>query len=270
MTTGSEVENIDNRGDLPPISEATQQKFLTAALVVLEVGVSAVPGFGGAVATALAAGRGSRSERRMLRELGDLRDELALVSAQAEARGESRSSSDPMPEDEEDRLLAVAELAVAHIRMTSDESKLRRLRRALGSLTAQTVTEEREQFMRLVCRYNELDVFILHVLSTVSMGTPLMIKDAPRIIWALVEEEFRSSYFESQIPAVTNTLEADGLLVRDQEGLVLADPEEEGRLISNMEPKLGLMLTDRGLRFLSYLEEGEARHLPPGSVRDPR
>lgn len=242
------------------MSPAAQDKAIGVGVDVIELALSMFPVIGGPASGGMAMIRGRRAQDRVERILGELRKEVELA---AHLRVQESSRLDEVAsivDSNGERFIPLVERVLSESLETSDRGKLRRMRRGLGSLVGQAITDERDLFLRLVCRYDVLEVFILQTLAQHSYGTPRLLPNAPQLVWDSIQAEFRGEFYQSQIPSMTNTLEADGLLVRDQESHMRRSPHEPGRYYVNDNPTLGLTVTDRGLRFLEYLAKGDARH----------
>jgi hypothetical protein len=242
------------------MSPAAQDKAVEVGYNVIELALSMFPFIGGPASGGMAMLRAHRAQERLERILGELRQEVAMAVRQRAHESSRLDEVLSIVDSNGERFIPLVQRVLSESLETSDEAKLRRMRHGLGSLVGQLITDERDLFLRLVCRYDVLEVFILQILAQHSYGTPQRVSNAPQLIWDSVQAEFRDDFYETQIPSMTHTLEADGLLIRDQEGLISSDPVRPGLYPVNPNPTLVLTITDRGLRFLEYLAEGDVRH----------
>jgi hypothetical protein len=241
---------------------AVEANSLTVATDVIELGLSMFPVIGGPMSGGMAIIRGHRAQARTDKLIKDLRDECTNALREAvEAASQDTSPVDlaSLIEDNAARFMPLVERVLSESQETADEEKLKRMRRGLGSLLGHPITAERDQFLRLVCRYQDLEVFILQKLAELAQHTHEEVPKGPDTIWEFIANDLRDSYSIGQIRALTTTLEGDGLLVSVAEGPFRKDPAFPHRGYENTNPSVGLKMTDRGFRFLDYLSEGDAR-----------
>jgi hypothetical protein len=186
-------------------------------------------------------------------------EEVALARSLAEAHGQQWEDLTTLSEDQHARLIPLIETAFNRMRETSEEDKRERLRRSLATALSNPRDREQERFVRLVARYDELEVYILRKLFELSGGHLDKIPRAPELVWESLSEELREVYYLGQVTSITTALEADGLLSRFSDGSIYP-AAEESRYDINTDSSVALAITPRGLAFMNFLTVGDARH----------